>query len=125
DPRAAAVGLDDAANDRQADAGALDPIARVQGLEQIPDPRVIARRDPRPVVAYVECPAVARGLRADLDERRPAGVVLERVADEVHEYLLQRDARGVQRRQQRIDLDAGAGGDLEQLDHLADQRAGI
>ena len=99
EPRAAAARLDELANDRQTDAGAFDLVARRERLEDLPDPLVELRRDARAVVGDREVNDVALVVGA-----RPSRVastraaVLDRVADEVHEHLLQRHALGEQRR---------------------------
>src|SRR5215510_4894719 len=62
DPGLAAVALDDLADHRQADAGALDLVAALQGLEQAPDLVGELARDADPVVGDRELPAPAAAL---------------------------------------------------------------
>ena len=70
DPDLAAVDLDDALHEREADARALD--ARVQPLEQAEHPLLVLRVDPDAVVAHEPDRPARVGPRADHDPRAAA-----------------------------------------------------
>src|SRR5678815_995738 len=67
DPGPATVALDDLADYGQADAGALDLVAALEGLEQAPDLLAELGRDPDAVVGDRELPAPAVAPRGDGD----------------------------------------------------------
>src|SRR5689334_15002246 len=75
DPRGPAMALDDLAHHRQADAGALDLVAALEGLEQPPDLVGELGRDADPVVGDHELPAPAVALGVDRDRQLALGVV--------------------------------------------------
>src|SRR5215475_11267168 len=124
-PGLAAVALDDLADHRQADAGALDLVAALQGLEQAPDLVGELARDADAVVGDRELPAPAAAPGGHGDRELAAGVVLDRVADQVEQDLLELDPRGEQLRQRRGELQVRRGGWREQLPGLGDQRARV
>src|ERR1041385_5407624 len=99
DADAAAVELDDALADGQADAGAGVLVAAVQALEDLEDAVEVARLDADAVVLDGDAPAARPRLGRDLDAAGPvAGAELEGVADEVlqqlHELALVADDGG-------------------------------
>src|SRR5688572_8880116 len=69
DPDAPAVALDDLAAHREADAGALVGLARVQALEHLEDPLAVAPVDADPVVGHAHRPAAGTPLGADAPAR--------------------------------------------------------
>src|ERR1700738_1619901 len=89
-PDTAAVALDDALYDRQADTGACEILRTVQSLKHVEHLVGILHIEADPVVADEEDLLVAYLARADLDNGVVAqSRVLEGVVDEVHEHLLE------------------------------------
>src|SRR5690348_3791451 len=82
DPRPTAAPFDDLSDQSEADAGALDLVARRERLKDSPDPVLVLGGDPRAVVAYREFVGVARLAPGDADACiRPVGAgVLDGVA---------------------------------------------
>src|SRR4029079_16055713 len=74
DPRPATGALDDLADYRQADAGALDLVAALEGLEQPPDLVGELGRDADAVVGNRDLPAPAVALRRQSGSHRGFGV---------------------------------------------------
>ena len=84
----AAVPLDDAADGRQADAGALELVVPVQALEHAEQLARIAHVEADAVVADEDVLLAVRVADADLDHRvRPRPRVLHGVVDQVREHL--------------------------------------
>ena len=81
--------LDHLLDDRQADARALVPLARVQSLEEDEDPVEVLGLDPDPVVRDRETPPPVLALGRDPDPRELVRPELERVLDQVVEDQLQ------------------------------------
>src|SRR5262245_42792050 len=125
EPGAAGLRFDDLADDRQADAGALDLVAALERLEQAPDLVGELAGDADAIVGDRELPAPARAARADGDRELALGVVLDRVADQVHEDLLELDARGPELGQRRRDLEVSGGRGREQLPDLGDEGSDV
>ena len=99
DREPAAVGLDQAAADVQAETGARDPrFADVPGpMERLEDERPLGLRDADALVVDRRRPASRRRTDAPIDDRRSGGRVLQRVA--------RRGSRGPGRSRRRVDLD--------------------
>src|SRR5687767_1894929 len=114
DPDPAVVALHDLLADRQPEPAAGIAPAAVQPLEQLEHLLEIDGVDPDAVVGHGESPLRALALRLDPDARGAGAAELDRVADQVHEYLL--ELRGVDahlRQRAAVDdraafLDAGA-----------------
>src|SRR6266571_7032716 len=85
-PDAPAVGLDDAAADREPEAGAA-AVLPPGAVELLEDARLLARRQPRPVVRDLDRHALVGGRRDDAHERA-GGRVLRRVVEEIDQHLL-------------------------------------
>src|SRR5262245_28544226 len=92
DPGLAAMALDDLADHRQPDARALDLVASLERLEQAPDLVGELGGDPDAVIGDRQLPAPAIALGGDRDLQRAIGVVLDGVADQVEQDLLELDA---------------------------------
>ncbi len=131
---AAGVGLHDAPGDGQAEAGARD--ARGGGVrhpvELVEDVRQVPGRDADAVVDYPDAhradltgSSAASGVSTVTRTRPPSRRVLDRVADQVRQYLLQAGAHAPDRRRgRRLDPDhdaLGFRGGGERLHHVRDQ----
>jgi hypothetical protein len=90
-PYRAAIHLDRLLDNGQTHARRVNLVAWLAGLEYLEGPLKVLRLDARPVVGDVETPAFAVIDAADPDESVGLVVVLDGVAEEVLEYLL--DAR--------------------------------
>src|SRR6266550_4182303 len=92
--------LDALARDVEAEPGAADATGhlRVEAIELLEDALLLRRRDSEPLVAHLDAHAVALVGNANADTPAVRGV-LERVLDEVHEYLAQQRLVAGQRRQ--------------------------
>src|SRR6266536_6164001 len=87
DPHAAAGGVDHLLHHREADARPLD-VHVLEPLEDLEDLVVVRGLDPDAVVPDVAFPGVAALAHADLDPRGGLAGVLDRVAQQVAEDLL-------------------------------------
>src|ERR1044071_851813 len=121
DPRPATVAFGDLADYRQADAGALDFVAALEGLEQPPDLVGELGRDADAVVGDRDLPAPGVALRGQRDRHRAFSVVLDRVAHQVEQDLLELDPRRAQLGQRRGELEPRRRRRGEQLPDLGGQ----
>src|SRR5512134_3350763 len=121
------AGLDYLLDHGESDSSPFDLVARRERLEDAPDAVMVCRRDPRAIVAHSELDGVAGVAPGNADPHvRAHGVgVLQRVADEVHEHLLQRHALGLERGHVLGHLDTHLSRECQELDHLAYQCASV
>src|SRR6201999_4278377 len=87
EPDAAAVGLDDRAGDRQAEAGAVAVAGRVAAVEGLEDALALARRDALAGVGDLDLHPTRPALRPHRDAA-VGGRVADRVLDQVGEAAL-------------------------------------
>src|SRR6185437_16010409 len=127
DRNAPTAGLDDLLHDRQPDPAALDRVARGECLEHAPDPLVVLRWDSRPVIRYHEFDAaIDSGMsHGYFGIRAISPGELQRVAEQVHEDLLQGRALRFHDRHLRRDMDFDVGRYRLQVNDLADERASV
>src|SRR4051812_43414541 len=88
EPGATAARFDILLHEREPDAGALDFVARLQRLEDLPDAVLELPRDPGAVVLDRELEELAIVPCGDTDRGIPTPRMLDRVGDEVQEHLL-------------------------------------
>ncbi len=115
-PRAASPCLDDLANYGKPDPGALDLVTCRQRLKDLPDSLTMLRRDARTIIGDRELKPPIEILHGNLDPSPGTLVVLYRVPDEVHEYLLEWHALRHDCRHAGPDDDLGVGRRCEKLD---------
>src|SRR6185437_11888136 len=127
DRNAPTAGLDDLLHDRQPDPAALDGVARGECLEHAPDPLVVLRRDSRPVIRYRELDAaIDSGMRHGyFGIRAMSPRKLQRVAEQVHEDLLQGRPLRFHDRHLPRDMNLDAGRCRLQLNDLPNERASV
>src|SRR5688572_64658 len=121
DPGPPALVFDDLAHDAQADARPFHDVPWFEGLEDHPDALVKLGGDAGAVVGHRKLEELAGVRHPHHDFRLRAFAVLERVADQVHEHLLQRHALGTQRRHTLTNFDDRPRRRGAQLDDLAQQ----
>ena len=97
EPDAAALPLDDAAHDRQSHAATLDLIAGFQCLKHLEYALRILRRYTLAIVRDGEDVVVSLLLAGDDDAALRPRVMLDGIADEIPEYLLERRRMGLER----------------------------
>src|SRR5512139_1313141 len=105
DPYPAAIELDDLLDQRQSHASVLLLIARREHLKQLENALVMPRLDAGAVVGDAELPGVAGVGAGDADASLGLVAMLDRVADQVLENLLQTGAFADHGRQLPLDRD--------------------
>jgi hypothetical protein len=89
------VPFDDLPDDRETDPRAPVPVVGVEAAERLEDPVEILGFDPDPAVLARELDHAVRAPGRDRDGRRHAvAVILQGVADQIHEDLFEPDRIG-------------------------------
>ena len=103
DPNPPAMGLHDLPHDREPDAGSAAVVAaRREALEDLEDPFVVLGRDATSPIMHRDVLAVGLFDDVHVDARLGAGPhVLDRVADQVREHLVETRAVAVHQRRMR------------------------
>src|SRR5690606_13120500 len=121
DPGTTVVALDDLSHNCETDTGIFDFVAGFERLEDPPYAFMERRGDSGTVVTHAEFPMIFGVDRFDHDVDVGPLRVLERIADEVHEHLLEGDPFRPQRRENTEYVDPGRRSRREHLDDLVDE----
>src|SRR5580698_9404860 len=116
--------LDDLLDEREAHAAPLDGVARLERREHPEDLVVVVLRNSGPVVLHDEFDVVAVSASEDLNPPVGAVVMLDRVADQVPQHLMQGCAMGQERRQ-GLDRDREPRRQRQRLDNFTRQLLAI
>src|SRR3982750_2542016 len=97
------MGFDDSLYNRQPDPRALDFVATLERLKDLPDPILRVGRNSGTVVRDLEIVVVRFICAADVDLRGIRAAMFDRIGKKIHHDLLERYALRIDRRQIRLD----------------------
>jgi hypothetical protein len=120
----AAATFDNFLNQREAHAAAFHSVSRFQRLEHSEDLVVVRLRNARPVVLHNEFDMVTMIARRNLNPAIRPIVMLDRIADQVAQHLIERSAVA-QKYRHRADCNGKGFRQRQALDDFAGQLTGI